>query len=401
MDAADIREIPNRMRDRVYVLDRDGKPLMPSSRFRHIRDLIRAGKAVKLQSRPYMPLPLCCETPGITQDVILGLDPGRTNIGPTAIRENGEVLYEAHVTTRNREVPKRMEKRKTCRQTRRRHRRKKTQRRAFRNGTVTRRNCEKQKKINGTLTVGVMERILPGCEKPVPCIGILNRKARFLNRVRPGGWLTPTANQLLQTHLNVAKHVMRILPVRKIVLELNRFAFMALDNPLIQRWQYQKGPLGGFSSIREAVSAQQNGHCLFCDKDIEHDHHIVPRSRRGSNTIANLCGLCKEHHALVHPNEEWKKKLPERKAGLVKKYGALSVLNQIIPRLTRELANLLPPGSVYVTTGEDTAKFREDCGIEKSHHARGCSIACSILEKPTALVRDHSHPSEIRQLKQA
>jgi hypothetical protein len=27
-----------------------------------------------------------------------------------------------------------------------------------------------------------------------------------------------------------------------VVVELNRFAFMAMDNPNIRRWEYQQGP---------------------------------------------------------------------------------------------------------------------------------------------------------------
>lgn len=86
------------------------------------------------------------------------------------------------------------------------------------------------------------------------------------NRERPEGWLTPTANQLLQTHVNLVKKVQKLLPISDVVLEVNKFAFMRLDNPDIQKWQYQQGPLYKKESLESAVSEMQEHHCLFCKK---------------------------------------------------------------------------------------------------------------------------------------
>ena len=165
---------------------------------------------------------------------------------------------------------------------------------------------------------------------------IINTEARFNNRLRPKGWLTPTARHLLLTHVNLLKQMQKILPVSGVVVEINRFAFMQLDNPGVKKEDidFQHGQLFGFSGVREAVKLQQNGLCLCCKKhEIEHYHHIIPRSKRGSDTLPNIAGLCKACHEKVHTSEEAAKKLASRKAGLTKKYGGTSVLNQIIPKL--------------------------------------------------------------------
>ena len=60
---------------------------------------------------------------------------------------------------------------------------------------------------------------------------IINTEARFNNRLRPEGWLTPTATQLLRTHLNLFERISRILPVTDVAVEVNRFAFMELTDP--------------------------------------------------------------------------------------------------------------------------------------------------------------------------
>ena len=67
------------------------------------------------------------------------------------------------------------------------------------------------------------------------------------------------------------------------------------------------------------------------------------------------------------------------KEGINKKYHALSVLNQIIPRLTEQLAVLFPQHT-FATTGKDTAAFRTNNSIPKEHYLDAYCIACSILK---------------------
>lgn len=229
----------------------------------------------------------------------------------------------------------------------------------------------------------------------VICHYIRNKKARFNNRKRPQGWLTPTANHLLQTHINLIAKVAKFLPITKVVVELNRFAFMAMDNPNIHRWEYQQGPLYGLGSVEDAVYAQQDGRCLFCKKPIDHYHHVVPRHKGGSETLANRCGLCREHHALVHTDKVWADKLVTRKEGVNKKYHALSVLNQIIPHLMEYLGSETRY-DVYATDGRSTKGFRVAKNVPKEHYTDAYCIACSILDTDIEV----STPVEPFELKQ-
>lgn len=348
----------------VYVLNKDGKPLMPTTRCGHVRHLLKTGEARVVERIPFT-IRLEYDTPGVTQPLYLGIDPGRTNIGAAVVGEDARGVLSAQLETRNKEIPKLMAARRTHRGAHRKlKRRDKRRRRARAAGT--------------TAKAPVIERKLPGYEKPVVCHDIRNKEARFNNRRRPEGWLTPTANHLLLTHLNLVRKLQKFLPITDVVLELNRFAFMAMDNPDIQRWQYQKGPLFGQGSVKNAVFSLQEGHCLFCKDGINHYHHVVPRHKGGSETLDNRVGLCKKHHDLVHKDEAWAQKLAAKKAGLNKKYGALSVLNQIVPGLLTQLAGLFP-GHVYVTEGKGTAAFRNEHGVPKDHHLDAYCIACSAL----------------------
>lgn len=367
----------------VYVLNKDSKPLMPTTRCGHVRYLLKEKKARVVKTKPFT-IQLLYETNDVVQPLYLGIDPGRTNIGVAVVKADGTAVFTAHLETRNKEIPKLMKKRKDSRRARRTNgRRCRRQRRAKANGTISKKCVKQATAQNGSASkrakkIGVIKRHLPGCEKEVLCIGIKNKEAKFNNRTRPAGWLTPTANQLLQTHINLIKKIQKLLPIIDVVLEINKFAFMQLDNPNIQKWQYQQGPLYQKANLEEAVSEMQEHHCLFCKKKIDHYHHVVPQHKNGSNTIDNIVGLCTKHHDLVHKDTAWHEKLTKKKTGLNKKYGALSVLNQIIPALTKELSSIFPK-HFFVTTGKSTYDYRAAHGVSKDHWLDAYCIACSVL----------------------
>ena len=154
----------------VYVLSSDGKPLMPTTRYGKVRRMLKSGQAVPVTTVPftirltYVPQTQACQL------VTAGFDPGRTNIGISAVRQDGRCLYLARCETRNREIPKLMTKRKQHRQASRRGERLARKRLA--------------KKL-GTTMDGILERILPGCEKPLKVKDIINTESRFSSRLRP------------------------------------------------------------------------------------------------------------------------------------------------------------------------------------------------------------------------
>jgi hypothetical protein len=224
----------------VYVLNKDGKPLMPTTRGGHVRHLLKEQKARVVRTKPFT-IQLLYETKDAVQPLYLGIDPGRTNIGVAVVKADGTAIFTAHLETRNKEIPKLMKKRKESRRARRTNgRRCRRQRRAKANGTISKKCVKQTTAQNRSVSkrakeIGVIKRYLPGCEKEILCIGIKNKEAKFNNRTRPEGWLTPTANQLLQTHVNLVKKIQKFLPISDAVLEINKFAFMQLDNPLTFR----------------------------------------------------------------------------------------------------------------------------------------------------------------------
>lgn len=351
----------------VYVLDQAGKPLMPTRRYGWVRRSLRDGKAKAVSTTPFTIQLAYAPSTGTVQDVTLGIDPGRTNIGLAAVRDTGECLYMAHCTTRNKQVTKLMTERRQHRHASRRGERLARKRLAKRLGTTMK---------------AVMERKLPGCEARVTVKDIINTEARFSNRKKPEGWLTPTAVQLLRTHMNLVQLVQKILPVSRVSLELNRFSFMELEaGGRLKPEQYQHGPLYGYEgSIRRALEDIQGGVCLLCGKrPIENSHHVRAQSRRGSNTLANQAGLCCICHDLVHKDAAAAERLVKKHDGLYKKYSAVSVLNQIIPELARRLHSLFGD-RFYTVYGWETSQFREEHKMKKDHDTDAYCIACTSLE---------------------
>ena len=365
----------------VYVQDMHGNPLMPTRRFGKVRRMLDAHLAVPVTTVSFTIRLTYEPKTRILQQVVAGpADPGRTNIGAAAVRSDGTCLFAADIETRNKEVPKRMAERKAHRMASRRGERLARKRLA--------------KRLHTTMKA-ILKRKLPGYgEGYVTVKDIINTEAKFNNRKRPEGWLTPTANQLLETHRNVLNLIRKILPVTDTVLEINKFAFLAMDHPGIRRWEYAKGPLYGHGSVEEAVKEQQGGKCLLCRKEKKlHYHHIVPKTKGGSNTLPNIAGLCEECHKLVHTSQEKFDELQRKKEGMNKKYGALSVLNQIIPKLTQELEKQFP-GHTYVTTGRETKASRDKNSVRKDHATDAYRILSSIL--PDAVMQPPQEPQVYR-----
>ena len=132
----------------VYVLNKDSKPLMPTTRCGHVRYLLKEKKARVVRANPFT-IKLLYETDDVVQPLYLGIDPGRTNIGVAVAKGDGTAVFTAHLETRNKEIPKLMAKRKEYRQGRRHYRRCKRQRRAAAHGTLSKR-CKKQDTAQGS-----------------------------------------------------------------------------------------------------------------------------------------------------------------------------------------------------------------------------------------------------------
>lgn len=346
----------------VYVLDMSGNPLMPTRRCGKVRRMLKNKQAYVVHAKPftiqldYEPKTKVC------QDITLGINPGRTNIGYSAVCENGSCVMSGTMITRNRDIPDLMKDRASHRRSSRRGERLRRKRRA---------------KKNQTTTEFPKGRKLPNCDEPVMLKDIINTEARFHNRQRSENWVTPTVRQLIQTHVNLVALIQRYVPVSHVSIEVNRFAFMELDvGHKLYGDAFCHGPLFGFIDSNEAVYAAQDGKCLLCGSSIEHIHHVVPRSKGGSDMSGNKIGLCKRCHTEVHTDPAAAEQLSNLVAGFKSKYAGTSVLNTALPFIIKELQTQFGD-HLHLTTGYETKQFRERYGIDKTCSFDAICIACS------------------------
>ena len=238
----------------VYVLNNNGQPLMPTERYSKVRRLLKSGQAKVIDCCPFT-IQLLYESTDVTQPVNLGIDAGSKTIGVSATTKD-KVLYEAEVSLRN-DITDLLS---TRRQNRRTRRNRKTK----------------------------------------------YRQPRFNNRVhsKNKGWLAPSVQQKVDSHIKTVENIYRILPVSKIIVEVASFDIQKIKNPDIQGTGYQHGEQLNFWNIREYVLFR-DGHICQCCKGKSKDkilnvHHIESRKIGGDapNNLITLCETChKGYHA--------------------------------------------------------------------------------------------------------
>ena len=301
----------------VYVVDKHGKPLMPTKRFGKVRHLLETGKAVAISNYPFT-IRLKYESTHYTQDIYVGIDTGRENIGSGASKEDGSNVYLANTKTHNKSIKKQMSDRACFRRERRRHHRQKKQRKAVSDGntiqngdddTVCTKHAFKSVQIS-----------YPMAENTVTHKVIRGKEGKFANRKRPDGWITPSARQVVQITMNELKSITKILPVTHMTMERVSFDFQKLENENIKAWEYGKGPLYGYKTYKDYIFDEQHGKCACCGKPITQYHHIVHRANGGIDSVKNIIGLCDDCHKEIHASINAEERLKELKAGVIQRY---------------------------------------------------------------------------------
>lgn len=288
----------------------EGKALMPTARYGKVRRMLKDGSARVVQREPFT-IRLNYETGGIIQPVSLGVDAGSRHIGLSATTEAKEV-YAAEVQLRTDIV----------------------------NLLATRREARSARRNRKTRY----------------------RKARFDNRRRAKGWLAPSIENRIQTHLSVIEKTSRILPVSSVTVEVAQFDTQLIKNPEISGKQYQEGEQLGFWNVREYVLFRDGHTCQHCkgkSKDpILNVHHLESR-KTGGDSPGNLITLCETCHRLYHKG---KLELKIRRSTSLRNAAAMGVMRwELYNR-----AKLAYP-DVRLTYGYITKNTRIRNGLEKSH----------------------------------
>ena len=313
----------------VYVLNKDGHPLMPTENHGKVRILLKQKKAKVIKRCPFT-IQLVYNSKNYTQNITLGVDSGSKHIGLSATTKEKE-LYSADVELRT-NVSELISTR-----------------------------CESRKSRRSRKT--------------------RYRKPRFMNRVahKKKGWLAPSIVQKIQCHLTVIEKVHKILPITNIIIETASFDIQKIKNPNIAGKEYQEGEQLGFWNIREYVFFRDNYTCQCCDgksKDkILNVHHIESR-KVGGNAPNNLVTLCETCHNNYHKGIV---KLPEKiQRGM--KFNHTAFMGIMRKSLYNELKAIYP--DVKNTYGYITKNVRITNKLPKTHYIDAKCISGNPLAKP-------------------
>ena len=293
----------------TFVLNRRGNPLMPCSS-RKARMLLKEGKARVIKRTPFI-IQLTVSTGESVQPVTLGVSSGYSHVGLSAVTEKQE-LYVSDVQLRTNMVKLNSERRM--------YRRTRRSRKTW------------------------------------------HRKPRFLNRKKSEGWLAPSIQHKLDSHIKVINRVKEILPVSKINVQVAAFDIQKIKNPGISGIEYQQGDQLGFWNVREYVLYRDNHTCQYCkgkSKDpVLNGHHIESR-QEGSDRPGNRITLCKTCHQQYHQNKI------ELKVKLSRDFKAETFMTMVRWKLVNQLRKI---GNVtYHTYGYITKSRRIEIGLPKSH----------------------------------
>lgn len=342
----------------VYVLSKNGKPIMPTKNHAKVRLLLKHGKAKVVKRTPFT-IQLLSTSKTYKQDVTLGIDAGSKHIGLSATTSNQE-LFVAELRPRN-DVVELLSSRRELRRSR---RNRKTR----------------------------------------------HRKVRFLNRVKSKhkGWLAPSIEVKIWNHIQGINLVNKILPLTTIRVETAEFDLQRLKaveegNPLPVGKDYQLGEQYNYYNTRQYVLHRDGYKCTCCGakttkkKEVKfHTHHLESR-KTGGNSPSNLITLCESCHKLYHAG---RLEIPVKKRK-IKSMRDATFMGIMRKTLMERLRNMFPSAEIKETMGYITKYWRERKNIEKSHTSDAFVIAKNLdakrLDKSLLIIPKRQHNRQIHK----
>lgn len=308
--------------NRVFILNKHGKPLMPCKP-RKARLLLKSNKAKIIKRYPFT-IQLLYGSTGYKQDTSFGVDTGQRHIG-FAVTSQDKVLYQSEVELRQ-DTHELLYKRK-----------------------IYRRNRRYRK--------------------------TRYRKARFLNRIskkRDKSWLPPSISQKVMHNINWINRYLNVLPKLSLHIEIGKFDMTKMINPNISGKEYQHGTLYNWNNVKYYVLARDNYTCQVCHKKHKklNVHHIIFRSKGGSDRPSNLITVCTDCHTTKnHQPGGILYKWYQEKKQVTKSYSGANFMNILRKRIIKAF-----PKS-HFQYGYQTVVERKSLNLPKGHFTDAISIS--------------------------
>ena len=303
----------------VYVLSNKGQALMPCKPAK-ARHLLQKNRARVVRRIPFT-IQLKFECENVVQLMSLGVDAGSKKIGLSVTTEQ-RVYYESEVELRNDVVEL----------------------------ISTRREARKVRRNRKTRY----------------------RKPRFNNRAnsRRKGRLAPSVQQKIDTHKTSIYNIYKLVPLKKIRVEVASFDIQKIKNPEISGEEYQQGDQYNYFNVREYVFCRDGFKCQCCrgksgDKHLNL-HHKESR-KTGGDAPGNLITLCETCHKRLHAGEI---KLPKEVSNRSENFRDAAFMNTMRWKLYEQLKEFYKDKGIEVefTFGYITSLLRKENNLPKEHY---------------------------------
>jgi 5-methylcytosine-specific restriction endonuclease McrA len=308
---------------KIFVIDSEKRPLNPIHPAR-ARQLLRNKKAAVFRRFPFTLILKESQPESPVSPLRLKIDPGAKITGLALVNDfTGEVVFAAQLKHRGL---------------------------AIRDALTSRRQLRRSRRNRQTRY----------------------RKPRFLNRMRPDGWLAPSLQSRIENIKTWVDKLRRFAPIQAISQELVRFDMQLMRNRDIQGKEYQQGTLAGYET-REFLLEKWQRKCAYCGiKDVPLQiEHIHPRAKGGSNSIANLTLSCAKCNANKGTKDvkEFLKNDPSRLEKILKQAKSPLADAATVNSTRFALLKVLRATGLPVETGSGgLTKFnRSQQNLEKTH----------------------------------
>ena len=233
----------------IFVLNKDGESMMPTTRPGRVRHLLEDGKAKVVKRRPFT-IQLQYDSPNYKQPIEFCCDTGDHYVGVSLKSEAKEYLSDEY-----RPLSHEKERHDDCRTLRR-----------------TRRNRRRY------------------------------RAKRFANRKNRKGKLPPSVEHKVDINLKAFSELTQVCPITQAIFEVTAFDTQLLNaiekgKAIPEGKDYQRGPRYNIATLREAVFDRDRHKCRICGKGVEDGvilrvHHALFWEGRHGNQLDELITCC-------------------------------------------------------------------------------------------------------------
>ncbi|MET9515487.1 RNA-guided endonuclease IscB [Streptomyces sp. NPDC002994] len=341
---------------RVFVLGKDGGPLMPCHPAR-ARELLAKDRAVVIRQAPFtIRLKDRTFADSEVEGVQLRIDPGSKGTGIAVTDVKRESAKDGAKV-------------------------------AVRRGLISIELQHRGDQIHQSM------RQRAGYRRRRRSANLRHRAPRFDNRTRPNAWLPPSLQHRVDTTLSTVRRLCTWAPVTEIHIERVAFDTHALSaGRTLTASEYQNGTLAG-TEVREYLLTKWDRACAYCGAtgvplNIDHIH---PRSRGGSSRVSNLtlaCIPCNQAKGTTAV-EDFLARRPDRLATILRDAKSplldAAVMNATRWRLAETLDSLGRPVSAW--SGGRTKWNRTAMGLGKSHSLDALAVGHLDHENGDRVVR--------------